>query len=478
MTYSSVVSRESVRIAFLIAALNDLQVFATDVGNAYLNAPCREKIWTRAGKEFGSDEGSIMIIVRALYGLKTSGAAWHATFAQQLSDMGYASSKADPDVWLRPAVKNDGHHYYEMLLIYMDDILCVSHRPHDTMQQIQQLYRLKDEVVGPPKRYLGANIAKFQLPDGTEAWSASARDYVKTAVRNIEDVLGQDPVPSKLRNKVDRPLPITYRPEVDISPTLGPHLTTRFQTALGVLRWIVELGRIDILTEVSMLSAHNALPREGHLEAVYHIFSYLKSHENSCLVFDPAYPNIDDRRFHVGDWSDFYPEASDKLPPNMPEPRGLPVDITCFVDADHAGNLMTRRSQSGILIFVNKAPIVWYSKRQNTVESSTFGSEFIALRIATDLIVALRYKLRMFGVPLLGPANVLCDNQGVVNNTTLPESVLTKKHNQICYHRVREVVAANIIRIAKEDSRTNLADILTKPLGLPQQRFLLERILY
>jgi len=227
-----------------------------------------------------------------------------------------------------------------------------------------------------------------------------------------------------------------------------------------------------------MLSAHNALPREGHLEAVYHVFSYLKGHENSRLVFDPAYPDIDDKRFRVSDWSVFYPEANDELPPHMPEPRGFPVEVTCFVDADHAGNLLTRRSQSGILIFVNKAPIVWYSKRQNTMESSTFGSEFIALRIATDLIVSLRYKLRMFGVPLSGPANVFCDNQGVVNNTTSPESVLTKKHNQICYHRVREAISANIIRIAKEDSATNLADILTKPLGLPQQCFLLQCILY
>jgi len=75
-TYSSVVSCESVRIAFLVAALNDLDIFAADVGNAYLNAPCHEKIWTQAGKEFGSDEGCVMLIVRALYGLKTSGAAW------------------------------------------------------------------------------------------------------------------------------------------------------------------------------------------------------------------------------------------------------------------------------------------------------------------------------------------------------------------------------------------------------------------
>jgi len=477
-TYSSVVSRESVRIAFLVAALNDLEVFAADIGNAYLNAPCREKIWTRAGKEFGSDEGCIMIIVRALYGLKTSGAAWRAAFAQKLVEMGYKSSKADPDVWIRQGVKPDGFRYYEILLVYVDDILCVSHQPEKTMDEIKELYRLKDDTVGPPNRYLGANIGKFQLSSGFECWSASARDYVKSAVRNMEDVLSQDDVSSKLRNRVDRPLPLAYRPEVDVSPLLDATMTTRFQNGLGVLRWIVELGRIDIMTEVSMLSAHNAMPREGHLEGIYHVFSYLKGHENSKLVFDPAYPVIDERRFKDVDWKDFYPDAVDELPPGMPEPLGLPVEISCFVDADHAGNLLTRRSQSGVLIFLNKAPIVWYSKRQNTVESSTFGSEFVAMRIATDLIVSLRYKLRMFGVPLTGAANVFCDNQGVVNNTTSPESVLGKKHNQICYHRVREAAAAGIIRIAKEDTETNLADILTKPLGLPKRKFLLQRILY
>jgi len=360
-----------------------------DVGNAYLNAPCREKIWTTTGKEFSSDEGSVMLIVRALYSLKTSRAAWRLTFAQKLIDMGYQSTRVDPDVWLRAAIKLNGHQYYEMLLVYIDDILLVSHQPQRMMQEIQQLYHLKDDLIRAPKHYLGANISKFQLPDGSEAWSASARDYVKMAVCNIEEVLSRDDIPSKLRNKVDCPLPITYRPEIDVSPLLEPELITRFQTCLGVLWWIIELGRIDIMTEVSMLSAHNALPREGHLEAVYHIFSYLKGHENSRLVFDLAYPDVDDRRFGNPDWSDFYPDVTDELPPGMPEPKDMPVEISCFIDADHAGNLATRQSQTGILIFINKAPIVWYSKCQNTIESSTFGSEFIALRIATDLLVSL-----------------------------------------------------------------------------------------
>jgi len=173
------------------------------------------------------------------------------------------------------------------------------------------------------------------------------------------------------------------------------------------------------------------------------------------------YPEIDNRHFKNVDWGDFYPEATNEFPPGMPEPLGLPIEITCFVDADHAGQLLTCCSHSGVLIFLNKAPVVWYSKWQNMVESSTFGSKFVAMRIATDLIISLHYKLRMFGVPLTGPTNVFCNNQGVVNNMTMPESVLSKKYNQICYHRVHEAAAAE----------TNLADILTKPLDLPKRRF-------
>ena len=96
------------------------------------------------------------------------------------------------------------------------------------------------------------------------------------------------------------------------------------------------------------------------------------------------------------------------------------------MDAYHAGDVVSRRSHAGILLYVNRAPVIWYSKRQNTVETSTFGSEFIALKIATEMIEGLRYKLRMFGVPIDGPANVFGDNQSVINNATIPESPLRK----------------------------------------------------
>ena len=166
------------------------------------------------------------------------------------------------------------------------------------------------------------------------------------------------------------------------------------------------------------------------------------------------------------------------IPTDAPKPHGNVVSTHCFVDADHAGNHITRRSQTGILIFINRAPIIWYSKRQNTVETSTFGSEFVAMRIAVELTEALRYKLQMFGIPLDGPTNVFCDNEAVTKNATIPESTLKKKHNSIAYHRTREAVAAGTIRVTKEDGTTNLADVLTKLLPQATKDFLCDKFMY
>jgi hypothetical protein len=158
---------------------------------------------------------------------------------------------------------------------------------------------------------------------------------------------------------------------------------------------MVELGRIDIAVEVSMLASFTSMPRIGHLEAIFHIFAYLNQHNRSKLVFDDTYMNNETEPKQ--DWSGFYPDATEVLPPNAPEPRGKVVEMTAFVDADHAGDMITRRSRTGVLIYLNKSPIVWYTKKQNSVETSTFGSEFMALKAAVELIKGLRYKLRMLG---------------------------------------------------------------------------------
>ena len=478
ITFSSVVSRDSVRIIFLIAALNDLDVWISDVGNAYLNAEPREKIYSEAGMEFGpKDMGKTVIIVRALYGLKSSGAAWRSHFAQSLRDLGFESSYADPDVWMRHSVKKDGTNYYEYILVYVDDQLTISENPKaitDALQQPPHNYTLRD--VGEPTRYLGANIGKYNL-DGKDTWFLSADEYLQKAIPTIEERYGklEEKFP---KSKLGIPAATDYHPEIDNTKELSEEETNVYQSYIGILRWAVEIGRIDLAYTASTLAKFMASPREGHLVALLTVFAYIKKHMTSKIVVDCEKRDWSDIEWSSGDWSEFYPDAKEELPPNMPKPYGKSVQINLFVDVAHATCLVSRRSTTGIVIFINGTPVKWYSKRQNTIESSTFGSEFVALKIATEMNDSLRYKLRMFGIPIDRPTNAFCDNASVVKNVTRPESTLKKRHNAIDYHKVRESVAGKAIRIKHELGSSNLSDLLTKFLPQPKHKQCCSNILY
>ena len=478
ITYSSVVSRDSVRIALTIAALNNLQVLGCDIQNAYLTAKCREKIWTIAGPEFGSESGKIMLVVRALYGLKSSGAAFRALLAEVLHDMGYRPSYADPDVWMRPGIKPCGFEYWEYVLCYVDDVLSISDKPMSTMKQIQQKFKLKNDKIEEPTSYLGADLSKMENQDGDLCWAMSSEKYCTATVDNIKSILHKKGL--RLPNKCVTPLSSGYRPEMDVTAELKADGVQWYQEMIGQLRWAIEIGRVDILLEVSLLSQHLALPREGHLEQVIHVMGYLNDHKKLRLMFDKSAPSFNEKFFDTYDWTDFYRGAHEKIPPNMPTARGLEAFISIFVDADHAGNKVNRRSQTGILIFLNRAPIHWFSKAQPSVESSTFGAEFCAMKTGVEMVEALRYKLRMFGVPINedSPANVFCDNEAVYKNTSIPSSTLNKKHHSIAYHICREAVAAKVIRVAKQGTTKNLSDLFTKIMTAARRRFLLERFTY
>ena len=127
---------------------------------------------------------------------------------------------------------------------------------------------------------------------------------------------------------------------------------------------------------------------------------------------------------------------------------------------------------------MNNTPIRWVSKQQKTVETSTYGSELSAARITTEIIIELRYHLRMIGVPLDDSAMLLGDNMSVVINTTLPSSVLKKKANAISYHKIRENIAGKIMKFAFIRSKTNLSDIFTKALDKPLFFPIVEKYLF
>ena len=171
-----------------------------------------------------------------------------------------------------------------------------------------------------------------------------------------------------------------------------------------------------------------------------------------------------------------YCDAIDEIPDNAPPPRGKSVQVNIYVDADHAGNKVTRRSQSDIMFFLNMALIAWESKKQNTVESSTFGSEYIALKLSLEKLIGLRYKLRMLGVPLDGPANFFGDNETVMKSASNPEATLKKKNVSIAYHKCRECFASGIANMYYIRSEENLADLLTKVLPIIKRKEILQCI--
>jgi hypothetical protein len=191
--------------------------------------------------------------------------------------------------------------------------------------------------------------------------------------------------------------------------------------------------------------------------------SYLKTFPKGRVIIDTSYS--DHSLYPVEDhsnWMEYYPDASEEIPKDLPPEKGPRVRMTVYVDADHAHDLVTRISITGILVMLNNTPIRLVSKRQKTVETSTYGSELVASRVAMELILEVRYMLRTLGVALDGPALMLGDNMSVVLNSTVPSSVLKMKHNAIAYQRVREAIAARIMRFAYIKSEENVGDVLTK----------------
>jgi hypothetical protein len=177
-----------------------------------------------------------------------------------------------------------------------------------------------------------------------------------------------------LAKKASGPFTGGYTPELDDNPELDSTRSNFYQSQTGILRWYVELGRIDIITEVSMLSTYLCLPREDHLEAVFHVFAYLGLHHNARVVCDPTYLSVYMGTSIKTDWKSMYGDVKEMIPSYAPIPRGKELDLRLFVDSDQAGEKFTRRSRTGFVIYLNMAPIVWFYKRQPTVESSVFGA--------------------------------------------------------------------------------------------------------
>jgi hypothetical protein len=447
--YSGVVSLRGLRLMLFLAELNKLDSWSTDIGNAYLEAETKEKLYIIAGPEFGDREGHILIIHKALYGLKTSGKRWHERFSDCLREMGFFPCKAEPDIWMR-----DMGDHYEYIGVYVDDLAIVSRDPEAITEIFINKYKFKLKGTGPIAFHLGCDFVRDE--DGVLC--IKPKKFIEKMCDAYESHFGERP-----QHQVRSPLEPGDHPETDLSPLLDDDDTQVYQSLIGTLQWAVSLARFDIASAVMTMSSFRAAPRQGHLMRVRRICCYLSKMRDGAIRIRVNEPDYSDIPHIQHDWAhSVYGEVVEDIPDDIPEPRGHYVRITHHVDANLYHDYLTGRSVTGILDLLNGTPIDWYSKKQATVEIATYGSEFIAARTCVERSIDLRITLRYLGVPLRKVAYMFGDNKSVIDSSMVPFAKLHKRHNALSLHRVRECCAADIIRFIHQNGGDNPADMLSK----------------
>jgi hypothetical protein len=368
--------------------------------------------------------------------------------------MGFTPSKADSDVWMREAKG-----LYEYIAVYVDDLCIASKNPKAITDELTSKHKLKLKGVGPISYHLGCDFSRDA--DGT--FNYGPKRYIEKMIGAYEKMFSETP------RTFSSPLEKNDHPEMDETAELGPEDITKYQSLIGALQWVTSLGRFDILTPVMTMAKFRAAPRKGHMDRLRRIYGYLKKFKHGAIRVRTGMPDYSHLTKVEYDWMHtVYGDVKENIPHDIPTPLGNKVLTTTYEDANLYHDLTTGRAVTGILHLLNGTPVDWFSKRQDTVETATYGSEFVAARIATEQIIDLRTTLRYLGVPIEGRAYMFGDNQSVITSSTIPHSNLSKRHNALAYHRVREAIAASILWFFFIDGKNNPADILSKHCGYPQ----------
>jgi len=225
---------------------------------------------------------------------------------------------------------------------------------------------------------------------------------------------------------------------------------------------MVTLGCYDAQCAVMTMSSFHAASRFGHLEPLKRICGYLMNTSDYKLGFCTHQPDYSDIPVRKQEWFQFYGDVLELLPTDAPEPLGKHVTLTHYVDANLMHDITTGRSVTACLHFINGTPVEWYSKKQATVETATYGSEFVAARTCVEQIIDLRTTLRYLGVNVNPKSYMFGDNKSVVNSSTNLYAKLTKRHNMLSFHHVCEAIASGYVDFNYLLGKSNPADVLSK----------------
>ena len=415
---SSLESRLStVRSVLSVAARDKLYLLQFDVSTAFLYGDLEEDIYMIQPEGCDDGSGRVCHLKRSLCGLKQAPRCWNKKFNDFLTKEGFKSSFADPCLYIR---NRNGRKL--ILVLYVDDGLIASSNKEDVEQFITDLKKSFQISCSEAKFYLGLEIA--QEKDGIKI---TQKGYIEKILKkfNMENA-----------NPVETPI---IKSSQNIEPGKAESKFP-YRSAVGALMYLMVGTRPDIAYAVGVASRSLENPTEDDIVKVKRIFRYLRGTVSHGIKYQ-----------------------ADSV-------KGLEA----YSDADHAGDLATRRSTTGVICCFAEGAVSWFSQRQASVSISTTEAEIVASSEAARELVWLK---RLFAdLTHIDKTRLFVDNEAAIKLAHNPEMHRRTKHIETRHFYVRECVQGNLLEVERISSQDQLADIMTKPLFKPRFRMLCQAI--
>jgi hypothetical protein len=433
--FAPVCSLSTLRLLANVALLKNLEIYAYDISEAFLYSPLSspEYMFPPQGRQ-RRDGGQqyVMKLLKSVYGLVNAPQLFGNLMAKVLVDMGWVRSQIDTCLY---TLVRGGFTSY--LCVYVDDQFQFfdPRSDHQTwfQQQLQQHFKIR--VLGECKQMLGIDVRRDRQANTI---SFSQQPYIESLLAQM-NMANCRPTATPLANMDHTRAPTATESNEPLEAGLTP---TLYRSAVGSLLWIATATRVDIQFAASSLARHMAAPTIKHWQALKHVLRYLRGTAEMSLTFGG--PGNPDPKVH----------------------RGRPDELVMYVDADFNSTDPDCRCTSGAVFMLNGASLMWHTKRQPTISSSTAQSEYQSLATAIRYGLYLRQLLEDVGLKQ-GTTVVHEDNQPCIVMATSMAPTKACRHIYREYHFLREHVARGEFQVRYVTTQGNVADALTKHVTRP-----------
>lgn len=430
-TFAPVVRYESIRVLLALAAKNDLEMAKFDVKTAFLNGDIEEDLYMIQPQGFVSEEHPDLVcrLKRSLYGLKQSPRCWNSKFVNFLRSFNFEPIQSDNCVFIG---NDDQEKVY--LGLYVDDGLLLSKSQKAIDKVLENLQSKFEVTVENTGHFVGMEIERNRQKKQV---TISQTAYINKILKKFHmEEAKNSAIPAEPGLHLSGNKKATtdeFQDKVNQIP---------YREAVGSLLFLARVSRPDIEYAVNRASQFLTNFSEEHWQAVKRIFRYLCGTKNFGITYGSS---------------------------------GSEGNLTGFTDADYAGCLDTRRSTSGFVFMFHGGPVTWSSQRQGVVSLSTTEAEYIALAHGVKESIWLKNMFCQLGVTI-NCVSIFVDNQSAIKLANNPEFHKRTKHIEVRYHFTREVFERGDIDLIYINSKDQLADLFTKPLGKLQHHYLREKM--